>query len=112
LNDLIELLHQKGCPHAVAYLKNLAQGLYHHVDLWLTTGIIAPTTISRLERLFRELGRRLKRIAWGWSDNVATKLSKMIMIKKYRPEVWKQYWLTKMGIRGFFQIWIQQVAVV
>jgi len=111
MNDLIEVLHQKNCPHAVEYLKNLVKGLYHQVDMWLATGIIAPKTTSRLERLFRELARRLKRIAWGWSDRVATKLSKMIMIKQYKPEVWKKYWLKKVGIEGHFQVWIQKIAV-
>ena len=111
MNDLIEVLHQKNCPHAVEYLKNLLKGLYHQVDMWLATGIIAPRTTSRLERLFRELARRLKRIAWGWSDRVATKLSKMIMIKQYRPDLWKKYWLKKLGIEGHFEIWIQKVAV-
>lgn len=112
MNDLIEVLHQKNCPNAVEYLKNLLKGLYHQVDMWLATGIIAPKTTSRLERLFRELARRLKRIAWGWSDRVVTNLSKMIMIKQYRPELWKQYWLKKMGIDGHFEIRIHKVAVV
>ena len=111
MNDLIEVLHQKNCPHAVEYLKNLLKGLYHQVDMWLATGIIAPKTTSRLERLFRELARRLKRIAWGWSDRIATKLSKMIMIKQYRPDLWKKYWLRKLGIEGHFQVWIRKVAV-
>lgn len=111
MNNLIEVLHQKNCPHAVEYLKNLLKGLYHQVDMWLATGIIAPKTTSRLERLFRELARRLKRIAWGWSDRVATKLSKMIMIKQYRPDLWKKYWLNKLGIEGHFDLWIQKVAV-
>jgi hypothetical protein len=111
LNELIELLYQKNCPHAVAYLKNLAHGLHHHVAMWLATGIIAPTTISRLERLFREIGRRLKRIAWGWSDRIATKLSKMIMIKQYKPELWRKYWLEKLGIVGNFQIGIGRVII-
>jgi len=111
MNDLIEVLHQKNCPHAVEYLKSLLKGVYHQVDLWLATGIIAPKTTSRLERLFRELARRLKRIAWGWSDRVATKLSKMIMIKQYKPELWKQYWLKKLGIEDHFQIWVQKVAI-
>ncbi|MBT7067167.1 MAG: hypothetical protein HN919_12745 [Verrucomicrobia bacterium] len=111
LTDLIEILHQKNCPHGVEYLQNLVKGLFHQVELWLATGIIAPKTTSRLERLFRELGRRLKRIAWGWSDRVVTRLSKMIMIKQYRPEVWKQYWLKKMGIEGHLTIWVQSVSV-
>ena len=112
LNHLIELLEEKNCVHAVQYLKNLAGGMFHQVEIWLATGIIAPKTTSRLERLFRELARRLKRIAWGWSDRVATKLSKMIMIKQYRPEVWKKYWLKKMGIEGYLTIWVQSVSVV
>lgn len=111
LTDLIEVLHQQNCPHAVEYLKNLAKGLFHQVEMWLSTGIIAPKTISRLERLFRELGRRLKRIAWGWSDAVATKLSKMIMIKQYSPDIWKKYWLKKMGIEGHLSIWVHSVTV-
>lgn len=111
LTNLIEVLHQKNCPHAVEYLKNLVKGLFHQVEMWLATGIIAPKTTSRLERLFRELGRRLKRIAWGWSDRVVTRLSKMIMIKQYRPEIWKQYWLKKMGIEGRLTIWVQSVSV-
>lgn len=111
LTDLIEVLHQKDCPHGVEYLQNLAKGLFHQVEMWLATGVIAPKTTSRLERLFRELGRRLKRIAWGWSDRVVTRLSKMIMIKQYRPEVWKQYWMRKMGIEGHLTIWVQSVSV-
>lgn len=111
MSELIEVLQKDDCPHAVAYLKNLLKGMFSQVEMWLSTGIAAPRTTSRLERLFRELGRRLKRIAWGWSDKVATNLSKMIMIKKYRPEAWKKYWLKKMGIEGHLSIWVQSVSV-
>lgn len=111
MGELIEVLHQKECPHAVEYLKNLLKGMFAQVEMWLATGVVAPKTTSRLERLFRELGRRLKRIAWGWSDKVAAKLSKMIMIKQYQPEVWKKYWLKKMGIEGHLTIWVQSVSV-
>jgi hypothetical protein len=111
MGDLIEVLHQKECPPAVEYLKNLVKGMFAQVEMWLATGIVAPKTPSRLERLFRELGRHLKRIAWGGSDKVATKLSKMILIKQYRPEVWKKYWLKKMGIEGHLTIWVQSVSV-
>ena len=112
LNDLITVLHKKGCPSAVEYLRNLTKGLYHQVEMWLSTGIIVPTTISRLERLFRELGRRLKKIAWGWSDRIAAKLSNIIMIKKYQPDLWKKYWLKKMGIDGNFHIRIDQIKIM
>lgn len=112
MNELIAVLEHKNCPRGVEYLQNLLKGMFHQVEMWLATGIIAPKTTSRLERLFRELGRRLKRIAWGWSDRVVTRLSKMIMIKQYRPELWRKYWLRKMGIEGHLTIWVQSVSVV
>jgi len=40
-------------------------------------------TTSLHERVFREIGRRLKGIACGWSDAAVTNLSKIILIKQY-----------------------------
>ncbi|MBA2881492.1 hypothetical protein HNR65_001819 [Desulfosalsimonas propionicica] len=64
----------------------------------MKTEVIAPKTTSFLERIFREIGRRIKRIAWGWSDDTVSKLSKMIVVKKYSKEKWEQYWKQKLGI--------------
>jgi hypothetical protein len=66
--------------------------------------VIAPKTISLLERIFREIGRRIKRIAWGWSDKTVSKLSHMIILKKY----WKQ----KLGIEGNFSIRILSAEIL
>jgi|GEM_PF-2392011 len=60
----------------------LSQRIFTNIELWLKTWVIAPKTTSMLEHIFREIGKRIKRIAWGWSDNAATKLSKMIILKK------------------------------
>ena len=64
-------------------MEKLSQRIFTNIELWLKTGVIAPKTTSMLERIFREIGRRIKRIAWGWSDDAATKISKMIILKKY-----------------------------
>ena len=66
--------------------------------------MIAPKTTSLLERIFREIGRRIKRIAWGWSDETVSKLSQMIILKKYSKEKWEKYWKQKIGIEGHFSI--------
>jgi transposase-like protein len=92
-------------------LENLTQRLFTHVEIWLRTGVIAPKTTSLLERIFREIGRRIKRIAWGWSDSAVSKLSKMIILKKYSKEKWEQYWKQKLGIEGNFSIQISQVEI-
>ena len=109
ITELINIFKEKGYHHGAAYLENLSQRLFTHVEIWLKTGVIAPKTISLLERIFREIGRRIKRIAWGWSDSAVSKLSKMIILKKYSKEKWEQYWKQKLGIEGHFNIYIVNV---
>ncbi len=111
IKDLINIFKEKGYHHGAAYLENLTQRLFTHVEIWLRTGVIAPKTTSLLERIFREIGRRIKRIAWGWSDSAVSKLSKMIILKKYSKEKWQQYWKSKLGIEGNFKIQISQVEI-
>jgi hypothetical protein len=109
IRELIKTFKDKGYKHGASYLENLSERLFTNIELWLKTGIIAPKTTSLLERVFREIGRRLKRIAWGWSDKAVTNVSKMIMIRQYSRDKWEQYWKEKLGIKGYFKIEIQSV---
>ena len=102
--DLINVFKENGYYKGAAYLENLSRRIFTNIEIWLRTGLIAPKTTSLLERIFREIGRRVKRIAWGWSDATVTKLSKMIILKKYSKEKWQQYWKQKLGIEGNFSI--------
>jgi len=111
IKALITTFHEKGYKHGASYLENLSGRLFTNIELWLKTGIIAPKTISLLERVFREIGRRLKRIAWGWSDEAVTNISKMIMIRQYSRDKWEQYWKEKLGIKGYFDIGILSVKI-
>jgi len=109
IKELIETFREKGYKHGASYLENLSDRLFTNIEIWLKTGVIAPKTTSLLERLFREVGRRLKKIAWGWSDKAVTNISKMIMIKQYSREKWEQYWKDKLGIKGYFNIQISEI---
>jgi len=111
VRELISTFYEKGYQKGAFYLDNLSKRLFTNIELWLSTGIIAPKTTSLLERVFREIGRRLKRIAWGWSDAAVTNLSKMILIKQYTKDKWEQYWKEKLGIKGYFNINIQTVEI-
>jgi hypothetical protein len=77
--ELINVFKENGYYKGAAYLENLSQRIFTNVEIWLKTGVIAPKTTSLLERIFREIGRQVKRIAWGWADATVTKLSKMII---------------------------------
>jgi len=111
IKELIKTFRDKGYSHGASYLENLSKRLFTNIELWLKTGIIAPKTTSLLERLFREIGRRLKKIAWGWVDKTVTNISKMIMIRQYSRDKWEQYWKEKLGIKGYFDIEIQSVKL-
>jgi hypothetical protein len=102
--ELVKTFSDKGYQHGASYLENLSSRLFTNIEIWLRTGVIAPKTTSLLERIFREIGRRLKRIAWGWADKTVTKLSKMIMLKQYSRKKWEEYWKKKLGIEGNFSI--------
>jgi len=111
VQELISTFYEKGYQKGASYLENLSKRMFTNIELWLSTGIIAPKTTSLLERVFREIGRRLKRIAWGWSDAAVTNLSKMILIKQYAKDKWEQFWKEKLGIKGYFNIQIQTVEI-
>jgi len=111
IKELIKIFYEKGYTHGASYLEKLSNRLFTNVELWLKTGVIAPKTTSLLERVFREIGRRLKKIAWGWSDTAVTNISKMIMIKQYSRDKWEKYWKEKLGIKGYFDIQIQLVKL-
>jgi hypothetical protein len=111
IKELIETFSKKGYKHGASYLEKLADRLFTNIELWLKTGVIAPKTTSLLERVFRELGRRLKKIAWGWSDTAVTNISKMIMIRQYSRDKWEQYWKEKLGIKGYFKIQLVSVEI-
>ncbi|MDZ7695449.1 MAG: hypothetical protein U5R49_00500 [Deltaproteobacteria bacterium] len=83
ITELIQTFKDKGYRHGASYLENLAGRLFTNIEIWLKTGVIALKTTSLLERVFRQIRRRLKRTAWGWSDKAVSKLSKMIMLKQY-----------------------------
>jgi len=111
VKELIQTFRDKGYQHGASYLENLSERLFTHIEIWLKTGVIAPKTTSLLERVFRELGRRLKKIAYGWSDKTVTNLSKMILLKQYSRKKWEEYWKQKLGIKGYFNVYIRSIEL-
>ncbi len=95
---------EKGYKKAVTYLENAQGRIFNHLYLWLETGIIAPRTTSIVENIIRELVRRLKKIGWNWSDEGATRMGRIVMIRRYDKDTWEKYWKEKMNLRGRCEI--------
>ena len=111
IKELIKTFYERGYRHGASYLEGLSDRLFTNIKLWLTTGVITPKTTSLLERVFRERGRCLKRITWGWSDTAVTNISTMIMIRQYSRDKWETYLKEKLGIKGYFSIQIKSVQI-
>jgi hypothetical protein len=60
--------------------------VFTQVETWLDTGLVMPGTTSSLEQIMLELGRRLKKLGYGWTDEGITRVAK-ILLKKGHPEV-------------------------
>ena len=50
-----------------------------------------------IERVMRELGRRLKKTAYGGSDKEATKFARIILKRFANDREWEDYRLNKMN---------------
>jgi len=100
LDKLVATLYRKGYAQAATYIAYAQKRLFNYVQFWMKTGVAAPRTTSYLERLMREIGRRLKKIALGWSEGGAAKMARIIIRRICSAEQWADYWKTKLGLTG------------
>jgi hypothetical protein len=100
--ELLQLqkgFEEKGYEKAAQYVDRAREHLFRHLRLWLTTGIIAPRSASLVENVIKELGRRIKKVGWNWSDRGAAKMGSMVLLRRYDPEEWEKYWRTRMNLQ-------------
>lgn len=100
---------EKGYTKAATYLENALGRIFSHVRLWLETGIVAPRTTSILENIMRELGRRVKKLGWNWSDAGVERMARMVMLRRYDEPRWEAYWRERLGLRGRCRIEIRSL---
>ena len=100
IDELIAELSGKGYGEAAAYVRNAKDRLFTYVRFWLATGLISPRASSMIERMMREIGRRLKRIAFGWSQRGAAKMARIIIKRITTAGEWEAYWSDRLRITG------------
>jgi hypothetical protein len=109
MEELVALFREKGYWRAVSYLENALGRVFAHVELWLQTGIVAPRTTSILENILREIGRRMKKIAYNWRDKGAAKMGNLVMLRHYDQPTWDAYWQKALDLRGRCRIRIERI---
>lgn len=63
----------------------------------ISNGGSASSCQSMIERVMRELGRRIKKIAYGWSDRGVAKIARIILKRFANKAEWEKYWQEKFG---------------
>ena len=100
IDKLIDYLDGRGYITAATYIRRAKFGMFGYVRRWLKWGLISPRASSMVERVMRELGRRIKKIAYGWSDRGATKVAKIILKRFANAGAWEDYWQKRMNVIG------------
>jgi len=100
VRKLITRLLDKGYVTAADYLIRASKNMFSYIRRWLLTGIVGPRASSMIERMMRELARRLKRMAFGWSEEGAAKMARIIIKRFTSADQWEKYWKKKLKIKG------------
>jgi hypothetical protein len=100
LKELIQELKDRGYKTAATYLNNAREKMFTYVRLWLRSGIIHPRVSSMVERMMREIGRRIKKIGFGWSPKGAAKMTRIIIKRITSANEWDEYWHKRLGFNG------------
>ena len=60
----------------------------------------------------REIGRRLKKIAFGWSESGAAKMARMVIARILNPTGWREHWEGRKKLGGNAIMIFQGVEVI
>jgi transposase-like protein len=112
LERLSDYLISKGYDEAAGYVKRGGKNIFTYLERWLKTGLITPRVSSMIERMMREIARRLKRIAFGWSPAGAAKMARIIIKRFTSAAQWEQYWKNRLKIHGKILMVLRDVRVV
>lgn len=98
--QLIREFRIRGYRKAAEYIENAKSRLFTYIQFWLSCGLVSPRASSMIERMMREIGRRLKRIAFGWSEAGAAKMARIIIKRITNAGEWTTYWQQRLRLDG------------
>ena len=98
LESFISDLKMMGYKKATTFIENSKSQLFTYIENWIKTGISNPRVTSLVERVMREIKRRIRKIGFSWSERGAERMTRLVLLQlsstKYH---WQQYWDNKIG---------------
>ena len=100
IDRMIRRMNKKGYVQAAGYLRRMKDNLFTYMRRWLATGLVSPRVSSWIERVMREIARRPKRIAFGWSEPGAEKMTRIVLKRFTDREGWEAWWKEEMRLNN------------
>lgn len=99
IDEFILELKMMGYRKAKTFVENAKAQLFTYVENWIKTGLSNPKVTSLVERIMREIKRRIKRMGYKWSEQGAEKMTRLILLQlSSTKHIWQTHWQEKMGI--------------
>src|SRR4030042_4390777 len=112
IRKLITSLLNRGYNLAAYYLNRVSKNLFSYVYRWLKTAIVTPRVSMLIERMMREIARRLKRIAFSWSPEGAAKMARIILKRFTSAGEWEKYWQKRLKINSEVILTLRSIKVI
>jgi hypothetical protein len=100
MKSLALTFQSKGYQAAASYLRNATENAFTIVEKWLELGYMPPKAISLLERVMREMGRRIKKIGASWKEKGVLAVARVLLTRIYDPKRWQEYWAKLLDLQG------------
>jgi len=100
MSALVSSFQRKGYLAAASYLRNASEHTFTVVEKWLELGYMPPKAISLLERVMREMGRRIKKIGASWKEKGVLAVARVLLTRIYDPKQWKAFWAKLLDLHG------------
>lgn len=100
MEALVRSFQHRGLLSAASYLRNASAQTFTIVEKWLELGYMPPKAISLLERVMREMGRRIKKIGASWKERGVLAVATVLMTRIYDPNRWRRYWEKLLNLQG------------
>jgi hypothetical protein len=112
IETMIRRMNTKGYIQAAGYLGRMKEHLFTYMKRWLKTGLVSPRVSSWIERVMREIARRLKRMAFGWSERGAEKMCRIVLKRFTDRAGWEAWWQKKLRLSGHVQLTFRGVKAL
>lgn len=112
IDAFITELKMMGYKKAKTFVENAKAQLFTYIENWIKTGISNPKVTSLVERIMREIKRRIKRMGYKWSERGAEKMTRLILLQlSSTKHFWDTHWNEKMGVNGNIKLTFLGVSI-